>query len=635
MQKAKKKAGGGATGGDKSSKQKIKDEEAKSPIKQTSTEDGLVEVDSSKAELRAEQEGNTLQLDQDEYTLNHAIAAAQAAPSAPNTVTTPEGIAEEEEVRDASFGESTVMPKTRGAGHGRHASLSIQSKMRSDSFRKTSTTGPLSPSATSASLPPLTADGETMSDIYRKQAVRLEELERENKRLEKETRDGEARWRRSEEELEELREASGEASALKIQAKKAEEAQSEITKLNAEIAALQRQVQQRGHSHSISKSTRAASIPTASDSTGSPDSLKRELESKDSMIADMELEISRLRGELSNKTSSCETHGSQISALQDSLASNQKKLRMMEGELADSKKALTRASEKAVKEGVEKTSSDTKVKALERELAAASAARDEVVKKAENLEKKVETMNKLHREAEGRNASKLSAAEVQGREAGMLKARLAAAENENLKLREERDRRKKGEASGPDDEGLDELEEEERVRLERRVRELEGEVFDLRRGVWRERRRDMQPRAEAGAGGAANTDEAGEFDEVDLSGSGASGTSRSLAAQASQQKHSSFSTVFSSGLAAFRGSPEHSMRPRPDSLLQELDDDGAFDEEAFALAQREEEARKMVERVREVKRKLRDWEGWRLDLVDARRSAAGMLGSALGEIFEV
>ena len=516
--------------------------------------------------------------------------------------------------------------------HGREPSLSVQSRMRSDSFRRTSTSGPLSPGSTMGGLPPLTSDGETMNEIYRKQALRLDDLERENRRLEKEAGDGEARWRRSEEELEELREASGEASVLKAQAKRAEEAQSEISKLKAEIAALQRQVQQRGHSHSMSKSMRPSAISGSGDTGSSPDSLKKELDSKDSIIADMELEISRLSGELSSKTSGCETHGSQISALQESLTTMQSKLRKSESELADSKKALTRASEKAVKDGVEKTSSDTKMKSLERQLAGASTSRDEVVKKAEVMEKKIETMNKLHREAEARNASKLSSAEAQAREAGLLKARLAAAENENLRLREERDRRKKREASGGDDEGLDELEDEEQVRLERRVRELEGEIFDLKRGVWRERRKEMQPNPDAGADAEPSQDDAGDFDEVDLSGNGPASR---LLPSSSQQKHSSFSTVLNSGLAAFRGSPEHTSRPRQDSLLQELNDDSAFDEQAFALAQREEEARKMVEHVREVKRRVREWEGWRLDLVDARRSAAGMLGTGLGEIFEV
>jgi predicted nucleic acid-binding Zn-ribbon protein len=490
-----------------------------------------------------------------------------------------------------------------------------------------------------------------MPDIYRKQALRLEELDRENKRLEREVRDGEARWRKSEEELEELREASGESEVLRVQEmkRKVEEREREIDSLRGEIKALTRQqsVQRSGsHSHPATKSTRRES--TGIDVLGgvSPDSLRKELESKDSTIADMELEISRLRGQLSSQTAGCEAHGDQIEALKASLALVQGQLGSKEAELADLRKAMQRASEKSVLDGTERMSKDTKIRTLEREMAEAVEKREEVVKKAEMLEKKVEAMNKLHRETEGRNASRLAALEAQGREAVMLKARLAKVENENLKLREERERRKKRETAGDGgDEGLDELEDEARVRLEKKIRELEGENFDLRRGVWRERRKDLQPTvAEVDADGIEIQASEG-FDEVDLSGHGPGSRRRSFLTShepQQQQKHSSFSTVLNSGLAAFRAatvSPTHQQqhsRPRQDSLLQEFDDDfgdgDGFDEEEFARAQREEEARKMVEHVREVKRKLKDWQGWRLNLVDVRRGGGGV---GVGEIFEV
>ena len=72
--------------------------------------------------------------------------------------------------------------------------------MRSSSFRATS--GPLSPSGV-----PFSPEGDTAPDIYRKQAIRIEELEKENKRLAKDASDGEKRWKKAEEELENLREA--------------------------------------------------------------------------------------------------------------------------------------------------------------------------------------------------------------------------------------------------------------------------------------------------------------------------------------------------------------------------------------------------------------------------------------------
>jgi hypothetical protein len=590
--------------------------------------------------------------DPDEAAFNDAINAARNAPLSADadTVQSPEGFSPPLIVGD----DTEILAKTRGAhAHKPSPSLSLQSKIRSTSFRRTSTAGPLSPSSASNELPPLTPEGDTMPDIYRKQALRLEELDRDNKRLEREVRDGEARWRKSEEELEELREASGESEVLRVQEmkRKVEEREREIDSLRAEIKALTRQqsVQRSGsHSHPATKSA-SRRESTGIDILGgaSPDSLRRELESKDSTIADMELEISRLRGQLSSQTAGCEAHGDQIEALKASLALVQGQLGSKEAELADLRKAMQRASEKSVLDGTERMSKDTKIRMLEREMAEAVEKREEVVKKAEMLEKKVEAMNKLHRETEGRNASRLAALEAQGREAGMLKARLAKVENENLKLREERERRKKRETAGDGgDEGLDELEDEARVRLEKKIRELEGENFDLRRGVWRERRKDLQPTvAEVDADGAEIQASEG-FDEVDLSGHGPGPRRRSFVTShepQQQQKHSSFSTVLNSGLAAFRAatvSPTHQQqqhsRPRQDSLLQEFDDDfgdgDGFDEEEFARAQREEEARKMVEHVREVKRKLKDWQWWRLDLVDVRRGGGGV---GVGEIFEV
>ena len=112
-----------------------------------------------------------------------------------------------------------------------------------------------------------------------------------------------------------------------------------------------------------------------------------------------------------------------------------------------------------------------------------------------------------------------------------------------------------------------------------------------------------------------------------------------------QQQHSSFSTVLSSGIAAFTGgnrsrTPSTTNQPHPPAtrgsleLLSEENFDDEFDETEFARAQAEEEGRKRVEWAREIKSKLGDWKGWRLDLVDSRAGAEGA-GVGMGEIFEV
>ncbi|KIW14618.1 hypothetical protein PV08_07402 [Exophiala spinifera] len=479
----------------------------------------------------------------------------------------------------------------------RQPSVSIQSKIRSTSFRDN---GPLSPAVAPGTL------------------LRIEELERENKRLAKEAEEHEKRWRRVEEELEELREQNAEKMA---DSASNEQSGTEVSRLRAEIETLRRR---------LDTSSRRESV-------GANDGglLRAELESKDATIADMQLEISRLRGQLSSQTAGCETHGEQIAALQAKLSSAEVKIKSLETELGDSKKALSKASEKAVIDGTERTSKDTKIRGLERELGEALTQKGELTKKVEQLDKKIEAMNKLHREAESRNAAKFASAEASARELPALREKVAKTESENARLREKHKRAMSGDGGG---EGLDELEDEERQKLERRIRELEGQVFDLQRGVWRDKRIQMQPRGDEDS--RTSLDQAEEFDEVDLSGSGNASRRRSSAngLQQGQTRHSGFTQVLNSGLAAFRASTtspdahhRQSTRPRNDSLLEEFDDD-AFDEGAFARAQREEEQRKMVEHVREVKSGLRQWTGWRLDLVDARRAGAGV---GFGEIFDV
>ena len=83
----------------------------------------------------------------------------------------------------------------------------------------------------SPSLPPLTADGESVHEVYRKQAGRSEEVEKENRRLEKELEEATGRWKKTEEQLEEFREASVDVAVLKEKLAKAEEKVGEVEEL--------------------------------------------------------------------------------------------------------------------------------------------------------------------------------------------------------------------------------------------------------------------------------------------------------------------------------------------------------------------------------------------------------------------
>ncbi len=88
---------------------------------------------------------------------------------------------------------SPTSPTTTAAA----SSLSEQSRLRSTSFRHG-------------------ADGETAADIYRKQAARIEDLERQNKRLAKEAADAEKRWQKAEDALADTREGSDSSELLKL-----------------------------------------------------------------------------------------------------------------------------------------------------------------------------------------------------------------------------------------------------------------------------------------------------------------------------------------------------------------------------------------------------------------------------------
>lgn len=328
----------------------------------------------------------------------------------------------------------------------------------------------------------------------------------------------------------------------------------------------------------------------------------------------MEMEISNLRSQHEKISSSTTSHSEQVSALEDKLDRAERAAGAAQRELLDVKKNLERASEKAVKEGSERTSAETRIRSLGREAEESKKAAEDSMRRVETLEKKLAALTTLHKDADGRRQAGEREREKLEKEAADMRRRLAGMENENLRLREERERTRKREASGADDEGVDELEDEERSRLESKVRGLESEVHELRRGVWRDKRNQLGGTDDDGAMSPGS-----KFDDIDLTG----GSPRYRRQSMAGGKGSSFSNVLSSGFNAFTGGGG-----RDDQGFLEGGDD-EFDEDAFRLAQ-EEEARKRVERVKEVKRGLKDWEGWRMDIVDVRVGGGGA-----GEIFDV
>lgn len=311
--------------------------------------------------------------------------------------------------------------------------------------------------------------------------------------------------------------------------------------------------------------------------------------------------MSRLRAQVERLSVSASEPPAQIAALEAKLARAENAAALAQRELADLKRNLARTAESAVKAGSERASAETKLRTLEREAAEAAGARDELARRADALDKKVATLTTLHKEQDARM-------QALRRDKERVDKELAGAQEEASRLRKKAAADASG--AGADDEGVDELEDEERGRLAKRIRELEAENTDLRRGIWHDRRKEMQVGPEEASRG---------FRDVDLP----SPSLRKSAAGLGDFLASGLHVLTGGTAAAAAGGGEQ------DELLLE-DDAMEFDEDAFRKAQ-EEEGKKRIERIKEIKRGLKNWAGWRLDLVESRRGG----GEGIGEIFEV
>lgn len=329
-----------------------------------------------------------------------------------------------------------------------------------------------------------------------------------------------------------------------------------------------------------------------------PADLQAQIDSKSSTIESMELEISKLKARVESQESGATTEKEQVTQLEDKLAQAEAASSKAEQELSDLRSQLERATEKAVTEARTRASAEAKVESLEKEVSEAKAAK-------EALEKKVATLTTLHKEQDARS-------QALRKEVADSKARSEKLESENAKLRS----RKSVEGGGGlDDEGVDELEDEERLRLEKKIRELEAEVHELRSGAWIEKRRELEATSPG-------------FQDIDLSNNTHLGINANNIYN-KRQSHSGGASgrigdFFTNGLNALAGTGGGD----DEGFLD--DDDEDFDE-AFRVAQ-EQETNRRLERIKDIKRSLKHWEGWRLDIVDMRRGG-GVEG--VGPIFDI
>lgn len=340
---------------------------------------------------------------------------------------------------------------------------------------------------------------------------------------------------------------------------------------------------------------------------------------------------------------------------------------------------------------------ETRLRLLTTDLSAAQRTATDATERATTLQKKIDTLTALYRDAENARNRELDKLRS---ETASLRARAKAAIDAP------------GSISGDDVDDTDD-DETSTTALKSKLRALESEIFDLKRGVWREKRMELQA---AGGDPLASLDAfdpasnygytthnvnnnpppmmspggRSVYDDVDLAtpgqgqgqggylglamgmGMGAQSPSFNrtkssglsafsvgnvlsaftapppLAAAGSQQQQqqqrtSSTSGGAGAGAAGFfaaaaelvTGTQQQQQQQQGEALLEgegDDDDDFVFDEDAFRKA-REEEDRRRLERVREVKRGLVDWRGWRVDMVEVCGGGGAALGG--GSVFDV
>ena len=431
-----------------------------------------------------------------------------------------------------------------------------------------------------------------MQELYRKQAARIEELEKENKDYKSSQEDGAARLAKAEEELESLRESTSDVAELRSKVKESEN-------VSTELAAVQRQ---------LAQAQQAAKGKERRQSGPSPE-ISEQLAKNTSTIESQELEMSNLRNQVNSLTTTLTERETTVKDLEQRATSAEHQAEATKQELDSLKVSMTFGSD-------DKTDANTdsdpealtkRIAILESDLRTANTALEAASERASSLEHKIEALTKLHRDAS-------AAVQAKDKELGDVRAEL-----------KRRDR--PSHVRDASDFDLQD-EETETGQLQSRIRALEAENFDLKRGVWRERRAEMQP--------GMDDDNAGghyEYEDVDLNAP-ASATAPHFGRQTS-----TFQDVISSGISAFTGRPRGVASPddhtgnRPRNMSMGLLSEDGFDEEAFRLAQ-EEDAKRRIERVKEVKRGLEQWKGWRLDLVDVRAGGVGA-GRECGPVFEV
>ncbi|KAK0893489.1 hypothetical protein LTR91_016711 [Friedmanniomyces endolithicus] len=299
---------------------------------------------------------------------------AAAAAAAPVTEASETLDAAPEDERPAEGGENDAarpLPE-------RQPSVSMQSRQRSESFRQGGP--PAIATDLKAGGDPL-SPGIEVQDLYKKQAARIEELERENGAYKVQQEEGAARLAKAEEELDGLREGSSGVAELRSRAKDAE-------RLGTELAAAQRQLAQ----------VQTAKSGNRRVSGAGPD-FGHELASKTSTIETLELELSNIRSQLLGLQSMLSERNTSIQDIEDRSKATEAVAENYRQELEQLKVSMAFPSDETKEANDDPEALTKRITVLESDLRTANSSLGAAQHRASSLEQKIEALTKMHRDA--------------------------------------------------------------------------------------------------------------------------------------------------------------------------------------------------------------------------------------------
>lgn len=196
-----------------------------------------------------------------------------------------------------------------------------------------------------------------------------------------------------------------------------------------------------------------------------------------------------------------------------------------------------------------------------------------------------------------------------------LRTRLGKVEAENDDLHLELKMLRSRYIQEKEDEDFEKTNNESDLEFTKKIKELEEEIVELRRGI------HLGPKNNPSNENLPVAVSSGtKFIDVDL------GAYNSPRRDSTFSANGGLGKLISNSLRVITGT---SNGPSEDRALEE-DELLDFDEDAFRLA-KEEEAKQRTERIKDIKRALKEWEGWRLNLVDTRCN----FRDANGPVFEI